>query len=130
MRSVHAMTDVTGFGLLGHLLEMCRGSQVGARIEFGRLPLHPGVLELARNGVATGASNRNWTGCGKDVVLADGLDGAARALLTDPQTSGGLLVACVPDAVDEVLAVFRNEGLERATAIGQIVPGIPQVTVL
>ena len=130
MRSVHAMTDVTGFGLLGHLLEMCRGSQAGARIEFGRLPLHPGVLELARRGVATGASNRNWAGYGQDVNLADRLDGAARALLTDPQTSGGLLVACAPDAVEEVLAVFRNEGFERATAIGRIVPGIPQVTVV
>jgi selenide,water dikinase len=130
MSSVHALTDVTGFGLLGHLLEMCRGSQVGARIEFGRLPLHPGVLELARKGIATGASNRNWAGYGKDVVLADGLDDTARALLTDPQTSGGLLVACAPDAVDEVLAVFREEDFERVTVIGQMVPGRPQVTVV
>ncbi len=128
--SVHALTDVTGFGLLGHLLEMCRGSQAGARIEFGQLPLHPGVLELAHKGVASGASNRNWASYGQDVKLADRLDGAARALLTDPQTSGGLLAACAPDAVDEVLGVFRNEGFERATAIGRIVPGIPQVTVV
>jgi selenide,water dikinase len=109
---------------------MCRGSQAGARIEFSLLPLHPGVLDLARKGVATGASNRNWAGYGKDVVLTDGLDDAARALLTDPQTSGGLLVACAPDAVDEVLAVFREEGFERATVIGQMVPGKPQVTVV
>jgi selenide,water dikinase len=130
MSSVHALTDVTGFGLLGHLLEMCRGSQAAARIEFGRLPLHPGVLELARKGIATGASNRNWAGYGKDVVLADGLDDAARALLTDPQTSGGLLVACAPEAVGEVLAVFREEGFERATVIGHMVPGTLQVTVV
>jgi selenide,water dikinase len=130
MSSVHALTDVTGFGLLGHLLEMCRGSQAGARIEFGRLPLHPGVLELARKGIATGASNRNWAGYGHDVVLADGSDAAARALLTDPQTSGGLLVACAPEAVDEVLAVFRDEGFERATVIGHMVPGQPQVAVV
>jgi selenide,water dikinase len=130
MSSVHALTDVTGFGLLGHLLEMCRGSQAGARIEFGRLPLHPGVLELAGKGIATGASNRNWAGYGKDVVLADGSDHAARALLTDPQTSGGLLVACAPEAVDEVLAAFREEGFERATLIGRMVAGKPQVTVV
>ena len=130
MSSVHALTDVTGFGLLGHLLEICRGSQAGARIEFARLPLHPGVLELARKGTATGASNRNWAGYGEDVVLADGSDDAARALLTDPQTSGGLLVACAPEAVDEVLAAFRQEGFERATVIGRMVPGKPQVTVV
>ncbi len=130
MSSVHALTDVTGFGLLGHLLEMCRGSQVGARIEFGRLPLHPGVLDLAREGIATGASKRNWESYGKDVVLAPDLDDATRALLTDPQTSGGLLVACLPDAADEVLAVFRDEGFERATVMGRIVPGLPQVTVV
>src|SRR5437773_6937729 len=130
MSSVHALTDVTGFGLLGHLLEMCRGSQAGARIEFGQLPLHPGVLELARKGVATGASNRNWASYGQDVELADRLDGAARTLLTDPQTSGGLLVACAPEAVNDVLAVFRNESFDRAAAIGQIVPGMPQVTVV
>jgi len=130
MSSVHALTDVTGFGLLGHLLEICRGSQAGARIEFARLPLHPGVLELARKGTATGASNRNWAGYGEDVVLADGSDDAARALLTDPQTSGGLLVACAPEAVDEVLAAFREEGFERATVIGRMVPGKPQVTVV
>jgi selenide,water dikinase len=130
MSSVHALTDVTGFGLLGHLLEMCRGSQAGARIEFGRLPLHPGVLELARKGIATGASNRNWASYGEEVVLADGSDDTARALLTDPQTSGGLLVACAPEAVDEVVAAFREEGFERTTVIGQMVPGKPQVTVV
>jgi selenide,water dikinase len=130
MSSVHALTDVTGFGLLGHLLEICRGSQAGARIEFGRLPLHPGVLELARKGVVTGASNRNWAGYGKEVLLADGSDVAARALLTDPQTSGGLLVACAPEAVDEVLAAFREDGFDRATVIGRMIPGKPQVTVV
>jgi selenide, water dikinase len=129
MSSVHALTDVTGFGLLGHLLELCRGSDVGARIEFARLPLHPGVLELAREGIVTGASDRNWAGYGDDVVLG-GSDPAARALLTDPQTSGGLLVACAPEAADEVLAVFRDEAFHHATVIGQIIPGIPQVTVV
>ena len=130
MKSVHALTDVTGFGLLGHLLEMCRGSQVGARIEFARLPIHPGAWQLAREGIVTGASGRNWASYGVDVAIGGHVDKVARDLLTDPQTSGGLLVACAPGAADEVLAVFRDEGFARATVFGQIVPGTPQVTVV
>jgi selenide,water dikinase len=130
MKSVHALTDVTGFGLLGHLLEMCRGSQVGARIEFARLPLHPGAWQLAREGIVTGAAGRNWASYGVDVTIAGHVDKVARDLLTDPQTSGGLLVACAQEAVDEVLAVFRDDGFARATVFGQIVPGTPQVTVV
>ncbi len=126
---VHALTDVTGFGLLGHLLEVCRASQVGARIAFDRLPMHPGVLELAREGSVTGASARNWASYDDEVALAGDLDDAHRALLTDPQTSGGLLVACAPDAVDEVLAVFRDEGFERAAVIGECVAGPVRVSV-
>jgi len=117
--AVHALTDVTGFGLLGHLLEVCRASRIGARIAFDRLPLHPAVVELAREGSVTGASARNWASYGDDVALAGGLGDAERVLLTDPQTSGGLLAACAPDAVDSVLAVFRNEGFERACVIGE-----------
>jgi selenide,water dikinase len=130
MSFVHGMTDVTGFGLLGHLLEMCRGAGSGARIEFGKLPLLPDALSFARAGIATGASGRNWDAYGKDVLLVDGLDDPARRLLTDPQTSGGLLVACAPDAVDAVLAVFRAEGFEDAAEIGHVVSGPPQVTVV
>ena len=126
---VHALTDVTGFGLLGHLLEICRGSGLGARIDWSRIPLHPGVEAHAREGVFTGASGRNWTGYGDDVTLDPALGDAERALLTDPQTSGGLLVACAADAVDNVLAIFRNEGFERAGVIGEIVAGAPRVEV-
>jgi len=126
--SVHALTDVTGFGLLGHVLEMCRGSALGAELEFDALPLHPGVVALARDGIATGASERNWAGYGAEVTLRDE-DPVARVLLTDPQTSGGLLVACAPDAVDSVLAVFRAEGFEHAARIGQFVAGPARVTV-
>src|SRR5208283_3947380 len=128
MRSVHALTDVTGFGLLGHVLEMCRGSALGAELEFDALPLHPGVVALARDGIATGASERNWASYGTEVTLRDE-DPVARVLLTDPQTSGGLLVACAPDAVDSVLAVFRAEGFEHAARIGQFVAGPARVTV-
>ena len=125
---VHAMTDVTGFGLLGHLLEICRASRAGASIEVARVPLLPDVAELARAGLTTGASGRNWAGYGHDVTLAP--DGAEidRVLLTDPQTSGGLLVACAPDAVADVLATFRAEGFARAAMIGEIAAGAPRVT--
>jgi selenide, water dikinase len=116
---VHAMTDVTGFGLLGHLLEMCRGSSVGAHIDSGRLPLLPGALELAREGITTGASARNWQSYGDEVRLAPPIDSALRAILTDPQTSGGLLVACTPDAAGSVLEIFRKFQFEGATPIGR-----------
>src|ERR1700681_2151902 len=96
LAGVHAMTDVTGFGLLGHLLEMCRGSGLAARITAAHLPLLPGLQALAQSGIATGASARNWQSYGKDVRLAPYLDAPLQAVLTDPQTSGGLLVACDP----------------------------------
>jgi len=129
MPEVHALTDVTGFGLLGHLLEICRGSAVGATIDLARVPVHPGVTALAQEGLFTGASGRNWAGYGGDVALAPGLGDAERALLTDPQTSGGLLAACAPDAVAAVLAVFRDEGFAQATVIGEVTAGAPRVTV-
>jgi selenide,water dikinase len=129
MEGVHALTDVTGFGLAGHLLEICRGSGVGARIDWPSVPLHPGVLDLARDGVFTGASGRNWSGCGPDVDVPAGFGDAERALLTDPQTSGGLLVACAPDAVDAVLDVFRRDGFAQAAVIGECVAGPPRLHV-
>ena len=129
LAGVHALTDVTGFGLLGHLLEICRGSDVGARLDFARVPLHPGTLALAREGVVTGASGRNWAGYGGAVDLAGNLGDAERALLTDPQTSGGLLVACAPDAVADVLAIFRREGFAAVAEIGTITEGTPRVAV-
>jgi len=129
METVHALTDVTGFGLIGHLLEICRGSEVGATIDFARIPLHPGVADLAREGIVTGASARNWAGCGESVSLARPDDAVERALLTDPQTSGGLLVACAPDAVDEVLRVFSAEGFAEAALIGSLAAGPPRIVV-
>jgi len=119
MDVVHALTDVTGFGLLGHLLEICRGSDVAAVVDVPRVPLHPGALGLARDGLVTGASKRNWAGYGADVAR-ESVGDAELALLTDPQTSGGLLVACAPDAVAEVLRVFSAQGFDRAAVIGAI----------
>jgi selenide,water dikinase len=128
MNDVHALTDVTGFGLLGHLLEVCRASDVGARITFDRVPLLPDAGALARSGFVTGASSRNWASYGAEV---DGdLDLIERALLSDPQTSGGLLVACSRDAIDDVLRVFRNDGFDRAAVIGEIVAGSPRIDAL
>jgi len=126
---VHALTDVTGFGLLGHLLEMCRGANLGAEIAFDRVPLHPGVRELAAGGFVTGASRRNFDAYGDDVVSGAYVGEAERALLTDPQTSGGLLVACAPGAVDDILEIFRREGFASAAPIGRFVAGAPKVTV-
>ena len=126
---LHALTDVTGFGLLGRLLEICRGSQAGARVDLGRVPLLPGVLEFARAGIFTGASGRNWAGYGVDVDLDGSIGDAERTLLTDPQTSGGLLAACAPGAVDRVLAIFRNEGFASAAVIGEMVAGPSRVRV-
>jgi selenide,water dikinase len=126
---VHAMTDVTGFGLLGHLLEICRGSQLGAQIAFNRLPLIAEACALVQQGHSTGASERNWKSYGHEVRLSKGSPEWQRKLLTDPQTSGGLLVACAPDAVGRVLEVFRDEGFEYARAIGGLEPDNPVVCV-
>jgi selenide,water dikinase len=120
---VHALTDVTGFGLLGHLLELARGAGLQARLDMDRIPLLPGVHELAANGFVTGASGRNWAGYGHQVQLAERITPAQQMLLTDPQTSGGLLVACAPDTVDEVLALFAREGFAHAAVIGEMQAG-------
>jgi selenide,water dikinase len=129
LEAVHALTDVTGFGLLGHLLEIAKGSRVGARVDWNALPLLPGVLEFAREGIMTGASGRNWSGYGSRVKLASILGESQKAVLTDPQTSGGLLVACEPRACDEVLRIFRDEGFPQAAVIGEIVAGEAEVAV-
>ncbi len=125
---VHGLTDVTGFGLLGHLLELCRGSGLRAELRFADVPLLPGVAALAARGLVTGASARNWAGYGQDVVL-QGAGDVARALLTDPQTSGGLLVACDRPSLDTVLAIFGEEGFEHAAVVGSLSSGAPQVYV-
>ena len=119
---VHALTDVTGFGLAGHTLEMARGSHTTITLEMSRIPVIEGARPLASQGMITGASGRNWAAYGHEVQLADGVQTVDRHLLTDPQTSGGLLVACDPDAVDAVLAVFTRHGFDAATEIGHIDP--------
>jgi len=126
---VHAMTDVTGFGLLGHLLEICRGSKVGAELVFRDLPLIEAAAQLASEGHATGAANRNWDSYGHSVEIPHDLPDWQRKLLCDPQTSGGLLVACEPDSAEEVLALFHRQGFDRATPIGRMREGVSVVMV-
>jgi selenide, water dikinase len=120
---VHALTDVTGFGLAGHGLELARGAKCSLRIDWAQVPLLPGVRELALQGIVTGASGRNWASFGEDVTLPAGFAETDRALLTDPQTSGGLLVSCAPASVNDVLAIFKRGGFERAAVIGQVTSG-------
>jgi selenide,water dikinase len=123
LKGVHALTDVTGFGLAGHGLELARGAKCSMQIDWAKVPLLPGVRDLAAMGLVTGASGRNWASYGGDVTLPAGFLDADRALLTDPQTSGGLLVSCAPAQTDEVLAIFRRGGFEHASVVGRIVDG-------
>jgi selenide,water dikinase len=129
LAGVHALTDVTGFGLLGHLLELARGAKLSAHLDMQRIPLLPGVAQLAHDGFFTGASGRNWDAYGADVDLGAAITDTQRVLLTDPQTSGGLLVSCDPDSVDEVLALFAREGFGHAAVIGRMEAGAPRVLV-
>lgn len=129
MDKVHAVTDVTGFGLAGHLLEICRGSALGATLKFSQLPLIDEAIRHAKAGIVTGASARNWAGYGSQITLAPELAEWQQKLLADPQTSGGLLVACAPEAADAVLAEFRQEGFEQAAIIGEMREGVPTITV-
>jgi selenide, water dikinase len=117
---VHALTDVTGFGLAGHALEMARGARCDVHLDWRAVPLLPGVRGLAAQGFVTGASGRNWAGYGADVTLASGFAAEDQALLTDPQTSGGLLVACDTASIDQVLAIFRQHGFAQAAVIGRV----------
>ena len=126
---VHSLTDVTGFGLLGHALGICRGSAVGARLSFDAVPLLGGVAELARVPYRTGAASRNWASYGGEVSLAPALTEWQRDLLCDPQTSGGLLAAVAPEAAARVLDLFRAAGFDRAAKVGVIREGAPGIEV-
>lgn len=118
--SVHALTDITGFGLAGHLLEIARGSDLDAVVSALALPVLPGVKELIAQGHFTGASTRNWEGYGNAVAIAPELPDEIKTLVTDPQTSGGLLACVAPDAADRVLNQFKAAGFSYARAIGHM----------
>jgi selenide, water dikinase len=127
MPGVHALTDVTGFGLAGHLLEICRGSGLGAELDFASIPIIAEALDWAKQGVATGASDRNWKGYGHEVEFQG--EEWKRKLLSDPQTSGGLLVACAPEAERDVLQVFKNQGFAEAQVVGRLSAGPAKLSV-
>jgi selenide,water dikinase len=129
MDAVHALTDVTGFGLAGHLLEICRGSKLSAEVSFDSVPVIPEALEWVKQGVATGASDRNWKSHGDDVALPAGAPEWMRKLVTDPQTSGGLLVACAPGSEKAVVQEFTKRGFTEARTIGRLAAGAPRLTV-
>ena len=130
IEGVHAITDVTGFGLLGHAREMALGSGLSAKINASDVPYLPQVEALAAQGFITGASGRNWAGYGKDITLPADIDATRKALLCDPQTSGGLLVACTPDSAAQVLDLFHKLGFAQAAVIGSLAEGTPGVEVL
>ena len=129
MADVHAVTDVTGFGFAGHLLEMLRGSGLAGEVALEALPVIPEALEWVKRGVATGASERNWQGYGAEVRLPQGAPDWMRKLVTDPQTSGGLLVACAPRAAPAVLAEFARQGFAQARRVGTLAAGAPRLTI-
>jgi len=126
---VHALTDVTGYGLLGHLLEICRGSKLAARVSFDAVPILPAARHLLEAGYGTGASDRNWASYGPAVELPEGKPAWCAKILTDPQTSGGLLVACAAAAAPAVLDVFKREGFKYAIQIGTLSAGEPRIVV-
>jgi selenide,water dikinase len=126
---VHALTDVTGFGLLGHALEICRGSNLSAEIDASAPVLLPGVETLAKDGVRTGAAVRNWQSYGASIDLPPGFDAWRQDLLTDPQTSGGLLIACAPEEADAILALVQTHGFNAAAIVGRLLPGEPRIRV-
>ena len=120
LEGVHALTDVTGFGLAGHALEMARGAHCDLEVNWSCVPLLDGVESLAQQGFITGASGRNWAGYGAEVVLPEGFSAVDQALISDPQTSGGLLVSCAPATLDAVMAVFKQHGFAQATVVGKV----------
>jgi len=120
LAGVHALTDVTGFGLAGHALEMARGAGLDVHLDWSAVPLLEGVQALAQQGFITGASGRNWAGYGAEVALPEGFSAVDQALLSDPQTSGGLLVSCAPSSIEQVMAVFAQHGFAQATVVGKV----------
>ena len=120
LEGVHAMTDVTGFGLLGHVLEIARGSRFKIRLNSHHIPVISGVKELLNHGNVTGASARNWAGYGNQISFKAANSSIMQALLTDPQTAGGLLVSCSTESVSQVLEIFHQSGFSDAIEIGEV----------
>lgn len=127
---VHAITDVTGFGLAGHALEIARGSNLTIEIQADSLPLLSEAVAFAQQGIVTGASGRNWASFGDSAELPDGFANWRRDLFTDPQTSGGLLVSCTAERADTILKTIIEAGYPAARKIGHAKAGPPAVRIL
>jgi selenide,water dikinase len=123
LEGVHALTDVTGFGLAGHALELARSAQCQVQIDWPAVSWVTQARTLAQQGCITGASGRNWASYGHEVELPTDFSPIDQALLSDPQTSGGLLVSCAPDCVSEVLSIFQKAGFSQAGVVGQVQTG-------
>lgn len=126
---VHALTDVTGFGILGHSLEMAQGSNVEIDIYYSKIPFLKEAQALAKDGCFTGASRRNWDSYGEYIVLPENYPDYKRFLLTDPQTSGGLLLSVAPDKADGIVAFGKSQGYPLSTIIGEVHAGSPRVVI-
>ncbi len=129
LEGVHAMTDVTGFALLGHGWEMARGSKLSMMLDADKVPVIPEALDLAQKGFVTGASARNWASYQMHVDLPTSIPDWQKALLTDPQTSGGLLIAASQHAATQVLEILHAAGFGDAAVIGRLEAGSPKVMV-
>ena len=129
LQGVHALTDVTGFGLVGHLFEICQGSNVTAKVDWNELPILPAATDYAERGYNTGAAGRNWQSFGQNVTLPDNLSDWQKNILADPQTSGGLMLSCAPERTNDVLELFRVNGFADVTVIGKMGDGAAHVTV-
>ena len=129
-KGVHAVTDVTGFGLTGHLLEICKGSNLSAEISWEKLPILPSAIQYGKLGYSTGAGNRNWNSFGTDIRLTNQLEEWQKNILTDPQTSGGLLISCSQDQAKDILSMFHKRGYKYAAVIGKINSGKPKVEIV
>jgi selenide,water dikinase len=128
--AVHAMTDVTGFGLIGHGLEMAKGSSLSLALRLADLPFLTEAERFAKGGLVTGASKRNWASYGESARLPAGMEEWRRHLLTDPQTSGGLLVSCAADRSSDILRHIVEAGYPAARIIGRAEAGEPVVRVV
>ncbi len=130
LSEVNALTDVTGFGLCGHMYEFCKGANLSATIVWDKLPILDTVLDYAQKGYNTGAADRNWDSFCDHVVTPDGMAQWQKNILMDPQTSGGLLVSCPPEAADTVLKTFHDSGFDYASVIGSLSDGEAKVSVI
>jgi len=129
LTEINALTDVTGFGLCGHVFELCKGTGLSAKLVWDQLPMLDTVLDYAQQGYNTGAAGRNWDSFADQVVVPDGMAQWQKNLLMDPQTSGGLLASCPPEAAEKVLKTFHDAGFDYACIIGELGEGEPKMTV-